>query len=204
MLRGRVTAMPPSKPDEQDASSAELQQWMERIRGGDEEAFGALFRATYASLCRHARMYVRSAAAAEDIVDDTFLKLWADRAQIRVQKSVQNYLHMAVRNRAINYVKRQRLESRYMETLPEGAEDASGAVAADAEDRLCSDEQLAMLRSAIEALPPRTRQVYTLYCQHEMRYADIARVMGISVRTVEHQMARAVRSLWRRLGSSAR
>ncbi|HEY9448621.1 MAG TPA: RNA polymerase sigma-70 factor [Gemmatimonadaceae bacterium] len=196
---------PPSFQDD-PVDPAELQRWVERIGEGDEEALAALFRATYAPLCRHARAYVRSAAAAEDLVDDLFLALWLNRAQLGVRGSVLNYLHTAVRNRALNQVKRERTEARHM--LARWVEQSSTPPrrpgANEVEDQFQTAELMALLSVAIDALPPRTRQAYTLYCQHGMRYADIARVMGTSVRTVEHQIAKAVRTLWNRLGEYTR
>jgi RNA polymerase sigma-70 factor (ECF subfamily) len=177
---------------------------MERIRHDDESALASLFRVTYARLCRHARMYVQSAAAAEDVVDDVFLTLWAQRAELRVHGSVTNYLHTAVRNRALNRLKRQRLEERYVAGWTAESDGGSAFSGTDIEDRLHAEELTTLLRQAIATLPPRTRQAYTLYCQHEMRYAEIARVMGISVRTVEHQIARAVQILWQRLEGRVR
>jgi len=191
---------------EETPAPAALQEWMERIRSGDEEALASLFRATYGQLRRHAQTYVRSAAAAEDIVDDVFLKIWIQREKISVRGSVLHYLHTAVRNRAFNQVKRERLETRYMleRWTAHATTQPTRPGANEVEDQLQTDELMSLLRTAIDALPPRTRQAYTLYSQREMTYADIARDMGTSVRTVEHQIANAVRTLWTRLGKYTR
>lgn len=206
MLRRRATAVNSPEPPMDQPHPADLQRWLERVAKGDEQAFASLFRATYAPLCRHARTYVRTQSAAEDVVDDVFLTVWAQRAQLEVRGSVLNYLHTAVRNRAINQVKRERMETRY--ALERWTQQAftppRRPAASEVEDELQTAELMAMLRSAIDALPPRTRQAYTLFCQREMRYADIAREMGTSVRTVEHQIANAVRTLWKQLGEYTR
>jgi RNA polymerase sigma-70 factor (ECF subfamily) len=206
MLRRRATATQPPAPMDEPPAPVALQEWMERIRNGDEQALASLFRATYGQLCRHAQTYVRSATAAEDIVDDVFLTIWAQREKISVRGSVLNYLHTAVRNRALNQVKRERMETRHMleRWTAHATTQPRRPGANEVEDKLQTDELMALLRDAIDALPPRTREAYTLYCQREMRYADIAREMGTSVRTVEHQIANAVRTLWTRLGEYTR
>ena len=179
---------------------------MQRIRDGDEQALASVFRATYRQLCRHAQTYLRSASAAEDIVDDVFLTIWTQREQLNVRGSVLNYLHTAVRNRALNQVKRERMETRHMleHWTVHATTQPRRPGANEVEDTLQTDELMALLRSAIDALPPRTRQAYTLYCRRDMTYADVAREMGTSVRTVEHQIANAVRTLWIQLGEYTR
>jgi len=206
MLRRRATATESSATTGESPTPLALQEWMERIRDGDEQALASIFRATYGQLCRHAQTYLRSASAAEDIVDDVFLTIWSQREQLNVRGSVLNYLHTAVRNRALNQVKRERMETRHMlECWTVHATTRPRRPGAnEVEDALQTDELMALLRSAIDALPPRTREAYTLYCQRDMRYADVAREMGTSVRTVEHQIANAVRTLWIQLGEYTR
>lgn len=195
MSPARMRAIDTTDPVESDASSAELIQWIDRMRAGDDEALGAIFRTTYGELCAYARTFVQSPAAAEDVVEDMFLKLWIDRAAIQVRTSVKSYLYAAVRNRALNHLKRQQLEARYVDPLPDEPEQLTQGAVSDTEDRVNTAEMLAIVRAAIESLPPRTKQAFTLYSQHDMRYADVARVMGISVRTVEHQIAKALRTI---------
>ena len=90
----------------------QLQRWMAQIADGDSAAFEALFRAMYERMCFVARAYVKSAADAEDVVEDTFLKLWTNRDRIRVRGSVKSYLAAAVRNTALNHLSRGRVEQK--------------------------------------------------------------------------------------------
>lgn len=185
---------PPPEP-----SPADLTAWMERLNAGDTRALELLFQAMYVPLCAFAQTIVRSASAAEDVVGETFLKLWTRREQIHVRGAVRNYLYMAVRNTAINQIKRSTREARYVETYPATVGDLHGSVANDAEERLRLEELSVRVKDAIDRLPRRAQQTYVLYYQHEMSYAEIARVMGVSVKTVENQLARALRILWSRL-----
>ena len=180
-------------------SEGDLRRWMERLSAGDTAALERLFQAMYAPLCAFAQTIVRSASEAEDVVGETFLKLWTLRDRIRVRGSVRNYLYTAVRNTSVNHLDRARREARYVETHPLDLEDTRAQVPSDVEDRLYTEELTARVKQAIELLPRRAQQTYVLYYQHEMSYAEIARVMGVSIKTVENQLARALRILWSRL-----
>jgi RNA polymerase sigma-70 factor (ECF subfamily) len=182
-----------------EPSQADLSAWMERMSTGDARALELLFQAMYVPLCAYAQSFVRSSSAAEDVVSETFLKLWTHRDSIRVRGAVRNYLYVAVRNTALNQVNRQRREERYFEQYPMNLEELQGAASNDAEERLRLDEISPRVKEAIGSLPPRAQQTYILYYQHEMSYAEVARAMGVSVKTVENQLARALRLLWARL-----
>jgi RNA polymerase sigma-70 factor, ECF subfamily len=189
----RERAMAPQSPPE--ASPEELQRWMERTADGDTAALELLFRAMYRSMCIVARSYVKSAADAEDVVEETFLKLWAHRDRIRVRGSVKSYLSVAARNTALNYLGRRRVEAKYAALAPH--DEVWGATLAtnDAETSLQEQERAERVQRAIDALPSRARETYCLYYQRHLTYAQIAQVMGVSVRTVEAQLVRCVRKL---------
>src|SRR5512146_1948765 len=104
------TVSSPSEP-----SPEVLTHWIARIADGDTVAFEALFHAFYDRLCVYAETYVRSSHAAEEIVDDVFLALWAGRARLRPQRAVASYLYVAVRNRALNQLRRRKMEHQYAE-----------------------------------------------------------------------------------------
>jgi RNA polymerase sigma-70 factor (ECF subfamily) len=182
-----------------EPSPADLSAWMERMSAGDTHALELLFQTLYVPLCAFAQTIVRSAAVAEDVVGETFLKLWMHRERIQVRGAVRNYLYMAVRNTAISQIKRNSREARYVESYPAIAGDLHGTVTNDAEEHLRMEELSIRVKDAIDRLPRRAQQTYVLYYQHEMSYAEIARVMGVSVKTVENQLARALRILWSRL-----
>jgi RNA polymerase sigma-70 factor (ECF subfamily) len=176
------------------------EEWMARIARGDSAAFEALFRAMYDQLCEFAEGYVRSSHAAEEIVDDVFLKLWAERDRRAVRGSVKSYLYVAVRNHALNHIARRKVEQRYSDRVLqlEGPMWQSGI--SHVEDEFYSQELATQVREAIDELPERARQTYLLYYRDHLSYAEVAAIMGVSVKTVENQLARALKILWSRLG----
>lgn len=190
-----LVARPP-----QDPSYEELQRWMARTVEGDSSAFELLFRAMYEQLCLVARRYVKSAADAEDVVEEAFLRLWTHRDRIRVRGSVKNYLSTAVRNTALNYLARRKAEAKYTALAPQDEVWGRALAMNDAESHMREQERAARVQRAIDALPNRARETYCLYYQRHLTYAQIAEVMGVSVRTVEAQLVRCVKKLTKQLG----
>jgi RNA polymerase sigma-70 factor, ECF subfamily len=176
--------------------SADLES---RIRAGDVRAFEELFRGHYESLCRFAHGYLRDTSLVEDLVQDLFAHLWADRARLELRGSARAYLFAAVRNRALNVRKRQLVEHDWArdEALADVRE--LHRAPAHADHALDAREARSQLRSAIESLPERCRLVMQLRWQEQMSHAEIAVVMGISLKGVEAQLARGLQALRQRI-----
>jgi len=147
-----------------------------------------LFRAYYRMLCAFAMPYVKDAERAEDLVQDLFFRLWLDREKLTVNTSVKAYLFTAVRNRCLNEVKVQgRVRSLVEERDDVQEEDGRS------EDE--HTERIARVQAAIEALPEERRRVFKLSRYEGLKYHEIAERLGISVKTVENQMGKALKTL---------
>ncbi|HJP59098.1 MAG TPA: RNA polymerase sigma-70 factor [Gemmatimonadaceae bacterium] len=172
-----------------DVSERALQ---ERIRGGDETAFDAVFRDNYAHLVRMAESIVRERALAEEIAQDVMLELWRRRETIAVEQSFRAYLLRSTRNRALNHVRHQRIVMREATIAAAAAESAR---AQSAEDEMLGTELERAARKAIAGLPERTREIFQLSRDRGLKYAEIAAVLEISVKTVEKRMGQALAEL---------
>jgi RNA polymerase sigma-70 factor (ECF subfamily) len=165
-----------------------------RLSRGDEEAFDAIFRTWYARLVRVADGLVRDPAVAEELVQDVMLELWRRREQLAPGSAPQAYLFQATRNRALNHLRHRQVQRRAEPQLlvdePRAAPAPSEIDAADMD---------AAVRRAVEELPPRCREVFELSRVHGLRYAEIATTLGVSVKAVEAQMTKALRTLRERL-----
>lgn len=164
-----------------------------RIAAGDEAAFQWLFREWYTRLAEHAWRLLGERDAAEDAAQEVFVALWRGRERLPEAGALAGYLHRAVRNRALNQLRARKGEV----ADPDGQ--MVPAVDPDAPRRL-EEEQLAdQLAVALATLPPRTREVFLLSRDQGLTYAAIALTLGISVKTVETLMGRAIRALRDRL-----
>jgi len=186
-------------PHRDDAHADDLEA---RIRAGDVRAFEQLFRAHYEPLCRFAFRYLLDRALAEDLVQDLFAHLWADRARLELRACARAYLFASVRNRALNVRKRQLVERDWErdEALPDVRRLHRAPIAPDHE--LDDRERDAGLRAAIESLPERCRMVMQLRWQEQMSHAEIATIMAISLKGVENQLSRGLHALRQRFGRS--
>ena len=161
-----------------------------RIREGDEGAFDAVFRDHYAPLVRTAEAMLHRRDVAEEIVQDVLLALWKRRATLVVEDSLRGYLFRATRNRALNHLRHAAIERKAEPELASAEPPDAPAPAT-----LVHEEIDAALRHAVSSLPPRCREVFELSRVHGLRYAEIAATLDISVKTVEAQMGKALRTL---------
>lgn len=184
-----MTAPLHRRPDRPAPSGAEDQALVARVRSGDYAAFSVLFRAHYGPIFRFAERLTGSADVADDVVQDVFVAVWECRATWQVASTVAAYLHGAVRNRALQHIRRVATHSRLGHLVGPGAS-TSGA-----EELALAGEIYAAVARAIESLPKRCREVYMLRWYDHLTYAEIAHILGLSVKTVEMHVTDALRSL---------
>ena len=177
--------------DKSQASERDLQ---ERIRAGDERAFDSVFRTHYAHLVRVAESMLRESALAEEIAQEVMLELWRRRESLELEQTFAAYLIRSTRNRALNHIRHQRVVAR---------EAAAAAIepqaSRSAEEELLGVELQQAVREAIDALPEKSREVFRLSREQGLKYAEIASVLEISVKTVEKRMGQALSELRGRL-----
>jgi RNA polymerase sigma-70 factor (ECF subfamily) len=167
---------------------------LERLRRGDTSAFDTIFRTWYGPLVGTAERMLRDRAVAEELVQDVMLELWRRRETLAADGSAQAYLFQATRNRVLNHLRHLRIEQR---SEPEIRGESSSSPRADS--ALVHEELDVAVQKAVQALPDRCREVFELSRVHGLKYAEIAKTLGISVKTVEAQMGKALRTLRERL-----
>jgi RNA polymerase sigma-70 factor (ECF subfamily) len=172
-------------------TSPDDQRTVERLRAGDASELERAFRTYYGPLCGFLARYV-GAAEAEELVQETFLRLWSDRERLEVHTSLRAFLYASARNRALNQLKRHGIEQRWAEAEvlePVGVADP------EAYEALERAEVSARVRRVIESLPPRLRETVELRWGSQWSHAEVAEAMGISQKGVEANVARAKAAL---------
>ena len=175
---------------------------VERVRAGDPLAFEAIFRCYHAELCVAAEYIVGSRAAAEDVVQDVFLRVWKLRERWNVSVSVRAYLRRAVRNVALRQASRASARGHESLQSDDGFGrtaspstpvliDPAASPAAHAEAAILAET----LAKAAADLPPRAREVYGLSRDSGLSTKEIAERLGISPKTVEIYITRALTAL---------
>lgn len=180
---------------------------VERVRAGDSLALAVIFTAYRAELLRAAERVTRSPALAEEVVQDVFLAIWAGRARWHIATSLGAYLHRAVHNVA------SRAATSHTRGMTPGEDiDVSAECGASQfrDPAPAPDErvELAALADAVSAakraMPSRAREVFTLSRDGELSNREIAATLGLSTKTVEGHMKRALDVLRRRLSAWSR
>jgi RNA polymerase sigma-70 factor (sigma-E family) len=165
------------------------------MRYGDADVI-AQFHARHVDLVRLAALLLGDHAAAEDVVQDVFVKVWKARHRLAVDGVSAAYFHRAVVNACRSVHRRRGIARRF-----NGSRDAALWMEpeASAEDvALRTAQELAVLR-ALATLPLRQREALVLRYYQRMSEAEIAAVMGVSRGTVKSTAARGLAALGRRL-----
>jgi len=166
-----------------------------RIRLGDEQAFELFFRKFNIRLCAFANKFLANPEEAQEVVQDMFLKIWEERHEIDPDDSLKSYVFKIVQNLCINRLRRKKVESKYAEIYKLvylNHQEFS------AHESLLARELETKIVHTIHKLPTECRKVFELSRSEGLRYKEIAETLHISVKTVEAQMSKALRSL--RLG----
>lgn len=161
------------------------------LRNGDERIFEEVFHHYYSALCRYARSLLHDSEGAEEVVQQTFIAIWEKRENIHYSVSLKAYLYRAVHNRCLNEIEKKKVRREYATDHLQQPETA--AMPADAPQR--QKELYKLIREAIDRLPEQCRKIFQLSRFEEMKYAEIAEHLGLSIKTVENQMGKALRLL---------
>lgn len=161
------------------------------IEKEDSASFEQLFKSQYNTLCLFARKYLTDDQIAEEAVSEVFYKIWRNRHQINIKTSAKYYLYASVRNMAID-IQRQNKKQQHLsdDCLYDCAHPGP-----DAHESMIGHETQLKIDSAILRLPPQCRIIFQLSRIEGLKYHEIATRMGISIKTVETQMTRALKQL---------
>lgn len=170
----------------------EIRRYLRQMKDEDSQrAFRSFYDLTYDRLFRIACYYVKNEEWAQEIVLDVFMRLWEKRALLPQVHSIEDYCFILTKNASLNYLEK---ESRHAvlstDRLPEPAGEADSP-----EDTLISEELFARYVKALDRLPERCREVFIRIREEKQSYAQVAEELGISVKTVDAQLQKALTRL---------
>ena len=156
---------------------------------GDITVFEMIFRSYYQPLCNYAYTFLQDKEDAEEIVQSTFLLMWEKRDALAIRTSVKPYLYAMVRNACLNVLKHQKVKQRFAGEEIAMAERSHD----DVSQHVASNELELRIKVAMNELPEQCRMVFKLSRFEELKYAEIAEQLNISVKTVENHMGKALK-----------
>lgn len=167
--------------------------WMAAMQRGEEDGLARIFEAHYHALLKHVCPLVSDLSTAEDMVQEVFTQLWLKRENLNIEGKLRPYLKRAVTNRAINHLKRHnRLTFNESPEMEEPADTPDAEVSNAREDAL---------QRALQQLPEKCRVVFILSRFEALSHKEISDSLGVSVKTIENQITKAMKILRAALNS---
>ena len=167
------------------------EELLKLFRNGDEAAFEELYTRYWAELYASAFKRLRIKEAAEEIVQDLFASLWTKRDSLVIHTSFQNYLYSSIRYLVFAYFSKQDNRKTYEDFV------LGGAISGDTstEDRIYLNDLERNLDQGLRRLPEKCRSVFELSRKQYKTNKEIASFLGISEKTVENHLTKALRTL---------
>jgi RNA polymerase sigma-70 factor (ECF subfamily) len=155
------------------------------------QLFQQAFYQHYQPLCQYAFTLVKEEEACEDIVQEIFLRVWEKKQDLVGTEALRYYLYTATRNNCLTWLDKSKKSP---VTRLTGHETAEAPAPSGREEAPVADFD-ALLKEALELLPPKCREVFVLSRVNKFTYQQIAGTLDISIKTVENQMGKALRIL---------
>lgn len=167
----------------------------------DQETFTHLFEHYFDRLFQFAMTMVKSEILAEEIVLDIYTKLWGKRNELARITNIKAYLYISVRNSAITAI---RAKKKVVFEIFDSATVALADGHLSAENELIEEEMFKDLNEAVKSLPEKCKIIFKLIREDGLNRNEVADILGVSVKTVDNQIAIAVRKIAARLNIDRR
>lgn len=161
------------------------------VAEGDKEAFRKLFHHYNNILQPFVTRLTRSPQAAEEVLQETFLKIWLNRARLVQVEQPKAYIIRIASNESMNYLRGQAKDHRLFEEI----RPLLVVESPSPEHTLFYRETEVLLREAVERLPTACRQIYRMSREQYMRIPEIATELNLSSSTVKNQLVKALKSI---------
>lgn len=174
-----------------DLSAYDEKGLLLQLKQGSEHAFEKIYTLYSARLYGNLLKLVKLEEEAKEILQDVFLKIWKEREHIDTEKSFRSYLFKIAENKVYDFFRKAARDKK--------KEVALMAIASPgyelAEEFLLTDQNAAILREAIESLPPQRQQVFRLCKLEGKSYKEVSELLGISTSTVSDHIVKATKSV---------
>lgn len=158
-----------------------------------EVAFKEIFTKEYDNLCRYALTYMQDENMAEDIVQETFIKIWEQKKDLISSPNIKFYLITSVKNNCISAIRKQNSQkTQYTDNTPE-PDPEPFVMRMQLQEQ--ENERMTAVRTALDRLPPKCKEVFLLVKMQGLSYKQVADTLELSVKTVENQMGKALKIL---------
>ena len=162
-----------------------------KIANGDQQAFGVLFNFYRNKVYGYALAILQDDTAAEEIVQDVFIKLWIKRKTLLTIENFGGFLRIITRNETLNALKKIASEQKNYQIANQNTSDIDSGT----ENEIQFRETKKLLDAAIEKLPPQQKLIYNLCHIEGLKQRDVAEKLNLSPLTVKTHLRDAVKSI---------
>ena len=162
-----------------------------------ERAFRMIVNAYQDKVIRFISLFVHNDQECEELASDVFVSLWTNRQKLADVDDFDSYIFVMAKNRALNHLRKGKAG---LIDLDSFQVDAFHNTDTTPESIYISQEEVEILNAAINELPQKTKMAFHLVRENKMKYKDAAEILGVSIKTIEKQVAAAVAKLKERLG----
>lgn len=173
------------------ATKLNINHLFHQISQNDESAFWQLHKYYFHQVFRFVFALVGNKESTEEVVNDSFMDLWQKRQLLSNVNNPDVYMFICAKNRALKHIRKQ---NNYTKSL-EAFHDFPCNIELTPHDMMVSSEIQRRINSAIQSLPPQCKLVFSLVKENNLKYREVAKLLGLSNKTVENQMAIALKKL---------
>ena len=146
----------------------------------------------YVPLCNYANSLLNNDGLAEDVVQDVFMHIWKNNEQLNLKTTMQAFFFKSVKNKVYENARSRKA---YQQAVDRYHNEIKQSSVVDSDNKEAYFMNMERLSSLLRHLPPKCRNVFALHKFNGLTYAEIAAQEGISIKTVENHLAKAVKIL---------
>lgn len=171
---------------------------IKQLQDGNEKVFEQIVREYWPRMFKFALIYTQNNETSQELVQDTFLVLWNNRAILKDNTNLITYLMVVLRNKCLNLLEQARIRQLYIEEIDDETiyQRANLYVLQDEASQIVESEDLhKAIERALSKLPEKTREIFMLSRYDGLKNQQIAETKNISQKTVEYHISKALQIL---------
>lgn len=171
---------------------------IKQLQDGNEKVFEQIVREYWSRMFKFALIYTQNNETSQELVQDTFLVLWNNRAVLKDNTNLITYLMVVLRNKCLNLLEQTRIRQLYIEEIDDETiyQRANLYVLQDEASQIVESEDLhKAIERALSKLPEKTREIFMLSRYDGLKNQQIAETKNISQKTVEYHISKALQIL---------
>lgn len=158
---------------------------------GEAKTFEKLFKTHFRSLYSYAYTIIKDEMVAEETVQNVFFKIWEKKGGVDIQSPALAYLYKSVYHESLNYLKHQKVKAAYQAHTAYQMKNQND----HASKKILLSELEQQINKALSELPEQCRTIFQMSRFEELKYQEIADRLGLSIKTIENQMGKALKIL---------